>query len=64
MNYYSDGVNYDANENNANNYIIDNSKTIANEYFKYYTKIIGGMSVNNNTLDTEVVVPLKYLSNF
>ena len=64
MNYYSDEVNYDANENNADNYIIDNSKTIANECFKYYTKIIGGMSVNNNTLDTEVVVPLKYLSNF
>ena len=38
MNYYSDEVNYDANENNADNCIIDNSKTIANEYFKYYTK--------------------------
>ena len=32
--------------------------------FGYKTKIIGRTLANNNTLDTEVVVPLKYLSNF
>ena len=32
--------------------------------FEYKTKIIGRTLANNNRLNTEIVVPLKYLSNF
>ena len=32
--------------------------------FEYKTKIIGSVPVNYKTLDTEVVILLKYLSNF
>ena len=63
-NHYRDELNDDANENNADNYIIDNSKTVTSESFQYETKVIGSAPANNNTFDTEVVVPLKYLSNF
>ena len=49
--------------NDANDYRINNKKTTTCKSFDYKTKIIGKTS-NDNTLDTEVVVPLKYLSNF
>ena len=62
-NYYRDEVNDAANENNdAGNYRINNKKT-TNKSFEYKTKIIGSTPADN-TLDTEVVAPLKYLSNF
>ena len=32
--------------------------------FKYKTKLVVRTPNNNNILDAEVVVPLKYLSNF
>ena len=48
---------------NANNRINSN-KTMTNKTFKYKTKMIGGTPNDNNTLNAEVVVPLKYLSNF
>ena len=32
--------------------------------FEYKTELIERTPTNNNTLDTEVAVPLKYLSNF
>ena len=32
--------------------------------FEYKTKMLGRTPDDNNSLDTEVVVPLKYLSNF
>ena len=57
-------MNDNANENNADNYRINNNKIITSKSFKYKTKIIGSTANDNNTLDTEVVVPLKYLSNF
>ena len=73
-NYYTDEVNDDANEINADNYRIYNSKTVASESFKCKTKAIWSKPANNNdnnnnnnnnnTLDTEVVVLLKYLSYF
>ena len=70
-NYYTDEVNDDANEINADNYRIYNSKTVASESFKCKTKAIWSKpannnndSNNNNTLDSEVVVLLKYLSDF
>ena len=60
-NYYRDEINDDANEN-VNNRI--NNKTILSKSFEYKTKLIGSMPNDNDTLDTEVVVPLKYFSNF
>ena len=57
-NYYRDEVNDNANENNADNYRIDNSNTLVSKSFEYKAKIMGNTPANNNTLDTEVVVPL------
>ena len=60
--------NYDrdhANENNdTGNYRINNMKATASKSSEYKTKLIGPEPANTNTLNTEVVVPLKYLSNF
>ena len=63
-NYYRDEVNDNANENNADNYRINNNKAIASKSFNYKTKIIESTKNDNNTSDAEVVVRLKYLSNF
>ena len=53
-----------ANENNnAGNYSIINNKTTTGKFFEFKTKIIGSRPANNSRLDTEVVVPLKYLRN-
>ena len=51
-----------ANEDIAN-FRINSNKTTSKS-FEYKTKIIGSTPADNNTLDTEVVVSLKYLSNF
>ena len=61
-NHYRDETNHSAND--ANNYRINNSKTTTNKSFEYKTKIIGRTASDNDIWDTEVVVPLKYLSNF
>ena len=63
-NFYRDEVNDDANENNAACNKISNNKTITSKSFEYNSKLIGSTPNNNNILDQEVVVPLKYLSNF
>ena len=63
-NYYRDEVNDDANENNAGNFRTNNNKTITSKDFKYKTKIRVITPDDNNTLDTEVIVPLKYFNNF
>ena len=42
----------------------NNNKTITRKYFEYNTKTIQRTLDDNNTLNVEVVVPLKYLSNF
>ena len=56
--------NNNANENNvADDYRINDNKTTTRNSFEYKAKIIGSTTVNINTLDTEVVVPLKYLSS-
>ena len=62
--HYRDKVNSDANKNNADNNKINNNKIITSKSFEENAKIIGTASNDNNSLDTEVVVPLKYLSNF
>ena len=62
-NYYRDEINYLANET-ANTNRINNNKTITSKYFECKIKLLGTTPNNNNILDAEVVVPLKYLSNF
>ena len=63
--YYSDEVNDSANENNdASNYRINNNKITASKSFENKTKIIGKTPNDNDILDVEVVIPLKYLGNF
>ena len=42
---------------------VNNRKTTSKS-FEYKAKVIGRTPDDNNTLDAEVVVPLKYLSNF
>ena len=63
-NYYRGEVDDDANENDAANNRINKNKTTTSKSFEYKTKLIGNMPNNNNILDAEVFVPLKYLSNF
>ena len=63
-NYYRDEVNDDANENNAARNTINNNKILTNKSFEYKTRLIVKTQNNNNILDAEVAVPLKYLSNF
>ena len=62
-NYYRDEVNDATNENTDNNNI-NNSKTTTSKSIECKTKIIGRIPNDDNTLDTEVVVPLKFVSNF
>ena len=64
-NNYRDEINNDPNENYvANNKMINNNKTVTIKIFEYETKIRGTPPNYDNTLDTEIVVLLKYLSNF
>ena len=64
-NYYKNEVNDNANKNDyADNYRINSNKTTTSKSFEYNTKILGSIPNNNSSLDTEVVVPLKYLRNF
>ena len=57
--FYKDETNDDKHEND-NAY---NNNTITSNSFAYKTKIIGRTPDDNNTLDTEVLAPLKYLSD-
>ena len=63
-NYYRDEANDNVNENNVDDYRINNNRTIASKSFEYETKLLRRKPNDNNILDAEVVVPLKYLSNF
>ena len=63
-NYYRGEVNDDENETGNANNKINNDKIITSKSFEYKTKTIGKTPDDNNTLDTEVVNPLKFaLSN-
>ena len=62
-NYYRDEINDSAIENNGDDNEINNNETIASKSFEHKTKIIA-RTPDDNTLDTEVVVSLKCLSNF
>ena len=61
-NYYIDEINDDANENVNNR--IKNNNTVTGKSFKCNAKLVENTRNNNNILDAEVIVPLKYLSNF
>ena len=63
-NYYIDVINDSVIEINSAGDNRNNHKTITSNSFEYKTKIIGRTPDDNNTLDTEVVVLLKYLSSF
>ena len=63
-NYQRDQLNNDPNENNAAHNKINDIKAITSKSFEYKTKLVARTPNNNNVLDAEVVVPLKYLSNF
>ena len=62
-NYYRDEVNDATNEIVAN-YRINNNKTTTSKSFECKKKILGSTPANAKRLDAEVVVPLKYFSNF
>ena len=49
---------------NANNFGINNNKTRKSKSLEYKIKLIGSAPNTDSRLDAEVVVPLKYLSNF
>ena len=53
-----------AGENNNDDYKVNNGKTTASNFFEYKSKIIESTPADNNILDTDVDVPLKYLINF
>ena len=57
-------MNDDANENNGDHYRKRNGRTTGYNFFQYKTKIFGNTPADSNTLDTEVIAPLKYLSYF
>ena len=59
-----DQLNDDANENNAAHNKINYIKAITSKSFEYKTNLVARTPNNNNLLDAEVVVPLKYFSNF
>ena len=62
--FYAVETNDSATRNNGNGNEINKNKTITSKPFEYKTKIIGRTPDDNNTLDTENVVPLKYQNNF
>ena len=43
-------MNDDANENNANNYNLDNSKTVAGKSFEYKTNIIQQIIITDSKI--------------
>ena len=60
-NYYIDEVNDNANQYNKDDYRINNSKTIKGTSFEYQTKVTSKTPDNNNNrLNAEVTVPLKF----
>ena len=59
---YSDNLYMTSGIFNANR--INNNKKMTSKSFKYKTKIIESTPNNNNTLDAEVIAPLRCLSNF
>ena len=62
--YYRDIINDSAIENRNDGNGINNNKIITIKSFEHKTKLMRRTPYDNNILDAEVAVPLKYLSNF
>ena len=62
-NYYRDEIIDDENENDNDNNRINNGITITRKSCEYKTKLMRRKPNDNNTLNVDVVAPLKYLSN-
>ena len=54
-NCYADKMNDDNNESNADDYGLNNDKTIASKYFEYKTKTMQETPINHNKLETKVL---------
>ena len=63
-NYYRDAVYGDANKNSDDDQRVNYEKKTTSRLFEYKSKMTSSSPNDNSTLDTEVVAPLKYLSNF
>ena len=64
QNCHRDELNDNGNENIRNNtYRLNNKTTTTSKSYENKTKIIWSKPANNDALDTEVVVLLKYLIN-
>ena len=59
-NYYRDEINDSVIEKNNDGNWINNDKRITSKSFDYKTKSKGSTPDDNDILDTDVVVPLKY----
>lgn len=65
QNYYRHEVNDNANENSpSGNYVINSNKTTTSKSFEYKTKITRSTPADNDILQKEVAILLKYLRNF
>ena len=62
-NYFRDELTDVTNEDAANNRVCNNKATTS-KYLEYKKKVIWRKPDNDSALNTEVVVSLKYLSNF
>ena len=62
-NYYRDEIIDDENENDNDNNRINNGITITRKSCEYKMKLMRRKPNDNNTLNVDVVAPLKYLSN-
>ena len=60
-NYYSDDMNNDANQNNADNYRKSKNKAVTTRFLENKSTTIAKTPINNNILNRKAVVPLKYL---
>ena len=63
-NYHKDEVNDPANEIDGNDNKVNNDMTTTSKPSEYKTNLIGRTTDNASRLNAEIVVPLKYLSNF
>ena len=61
-NYYRDEINDDENETNRFRNRLNNNKRMKSKSFEYKTNLIASMPNDNNIVNAEVVVLLKYLS--
>ena len=64
LNYHRNEVNNYVIEYNAANFRMNNNKTTPSTSFKYNANVLGSLPADYNSLDAELIVPLKYLIIF